>query len=299
MTNLYERAAERPATNVVDFDLHIIARLDDAAIFGLEDDLLEVVRFTNKFSNIAGGTCFDEDFLGTAHHHLVALERNRVLEFHEARVAGKLFFGRKNFGFFIRFRSLARAVNEHVGGIELAGFKSFNRLFEIFIRFAHESADDVCRNRVVRIMATQLFDDSHELFHVVLAAHLLEDGVGTALERDVRVMANFRVVQKNVDEFVRIVARMRACKADALNAADFGDLRQKRREVFGSGLVGVYRLAKQHHFGNALVGCSADFGENVVRFAVFLGTAEVRHDAVATALVATALDGDECAEVVA
>ena len=299
MTNLYERAAERPTADVVNFYLHVVARLDDAAIFGLEDDLLEVVRFTNKFSNIAGGTCFDEDFLGTAHHHLVALERNRVLEFHEARVAGKLFFGRKNFGFFIRFRSLARAVNEHVGGIELAGFKSFNRLFEIFIRFAHESADDVCRNRVVRIMATQLFDDSHELFHVVLAAHLLEDGVGTALERDVRVMANFRVVQKNVDEFVRIVARMRACKADALDAADFGDLRQKRREVFSGCLVGVYRLAKQHHFANALVGGSADFGENVVCFAVFLGTAEVRHDTVAATLVATALDGDECAEVVA
>ena len=148
-------------------------------------------------------------------------------------------------------------------------------------------------------MATQLFDDGHVLFHVVLAAHLLEDGVGAALERDVRVMANFRIVQKNVDEFVRVVARMRACKADALDAADFGDLRQKRREVFGSGLVGVYRLAKQHHFANALVGGPADFGEDVVCFAVFLGTAEVRHDAVAATLVATALDGDERAEVVA
>ena len=95
------------------------------------------------------------------------------------------------------------------------------------------------------------------------------------------------------------MARVRACKADALDAANFGDLRQKRGEVFGGGLVGVYRLAEQHHFGNALVGGSADFGENVVCFAVFLGTAEVRHDAVAAALVATALDRDECAEVVA
>ena len=214
-------------------------------------------------------------------------------------MAGGLLFGRENFGLVVRFRSLARAVDEHVGGVELAGFKCLDCLFEIFIAFAHESANDVRRNRIVRVVATQLFDDGHVLFHVVLAAHLLEDGVGAALERDVRVMANFRIVQKNVDEFVRVVARMRACKADALDAADFGDLRQKRREVFGSGLVGVYRLAKQHHFANALVGGPADFGEDVVCFAVFLGTAEVRHDAVAATLVATALDGDERAEVVA
>jgi len=297
-TTLYERAAECPTANVVDFYLHVIARLDDATFFGLEDDFLEIVRFTDKFIFIACGACFDEDFLGATDHHLVALERNGVLEFHEARVTGEFFFGREDFGLVVRFRSLARAVNEHVGGVELAGFKSFNCLFEIFVSFTHESADDVCRNRVVRIMATQLFDDGHVLFHVVLAAHLLEDGVGAALERNVRVMANFRIVQKNVDEFVRIVARMRACKADALDAADFGDLRQKRGEIFGSGLVGVNRLAKQHHFGDALVGCSADFGENVVCFAVFLGTAKIRHDAVAATLVATALDGDERAEVV-
>ena len=299
LAKLNERSAECPTADVVNFYLHVVARLDDAALFGLEDDLLEVVRFTDKFIFIACGACFDEDFLGAADHYLVTLERNRVLELHEARVAGELFFGRENFRFVVRFRTLARAVDEHVSGIELAGFKSFDSLFEIFVRFAYESADDVCRNSVVRVVATQLFDDGHVLFHVVLAAHLLEDGVGAALERDVSVMANFRVVQKNVDEFVRIVARMRACKADALDAADFGDLRQKCREVFGSGLVGVYRLSEQHHFGNALVGCSANFGEDIVCFAVFLGTAEVRYDAVATAFVATALDGDECAEVVA
>ena len=222
---LYERAAECPTANVVDFYLHVIARLDDAAFFGLEDDLLEVVRFTNKFSLVAGGACFDEDFFGAADHHLVALERNGVLEFHKARVAGGLFFGRENFRLVERFRAFARAVDEHVGGIELACFKCFDSLFEIFIGFTDESADDVSRNRVVRVAAAQLFDDGHVLFHVVLAAHLLENRVGAALERDVRVMANFRVVQENIDEFVRVVARVRACKADALDAADFGDLR--------------------------------------------------------------------------
>ena len=294
-----ERSAERPTADVVDFYLYVIAWLDDAAFFRLEDDLLEVVRLADKFSGVACGICFDENFFGSADHHLVALERNCVLEFHEARVAGELFFGRENFRFFVRFGAFARAVDEHVRRVELARFECFDSLFEIFFGLADKSADDVCRNGVVRVAAAQLLDDGHVLLHVVLAAHLLEDGVGAALERDVRVMANFRIVQKNVDEFVRVVARMRACKADALDAADFGDLRQKRREVFGSGLVGVNRLAKQHHFGNALVGGSADFGENVVCFAVFLGTAEVRHDAVAATLVATALDGDESAEVVA
>ena len=136
-------------------------------------------------------------------------------------MTGELFFGRKRFGFVVRFRSLARAVDEHVGGIELACFKSFYSLFEIFVRFAYESADDVCRNRIVRVVATQLLDDGHVLLHVVLAAHLFENGVGAALEWNVCIMANFRIVQKNVDEFVRVMARMRACKADALDAADF------------------------------------------------------------------------------
>ena len=58
-------------------------------------------------------------------------------------------------------------------------------------------------------------------------------------------------------------------------------------------------MPEQHDFGNALVGGSADFGEDVICFAIFLGTAEVRYDAVAAALVATALDRDECADVVA
>ena len=136
----------------------------------------------------------DEDFFGAANHHLVALERDGVLEFYEARMACRLFFGREDFGFIERFGAFARAVDEHVGRVELASFERFDRLFKIFVSFAHESADDICRNRVVRVVATQLLDDGHVLFHVVLAAHLLEDGVGAALERNVRVMANFRVI---------------------------------------------------------------------------------------------------------
>ena len=164
---------------------------------------------------------FDEDFFGAANHHLVALERNGVLEFHEARMACRLFFGREDFGFVERFSALARAVDEHVCRVKLASFERLDRLFEIFVGFADKSADDVCRNGVVRILAAQLLDDGHVLFHVVLAAHLLEDGVGAALERNVRVMADLRVVQENVNEFVRIMARVRACKADALDATDF------------------------------------------------------------------------------
>ena len=136
-------------------------------------------------------------------------------------MACRLFFGREDFGFIERFGAFARAVDEHVGCVELASFECLDRLFKIFVSFAHESADDVCRNGVVRILAAQLLDDGHVLIHVVLAAHLLEDGVGAALERNVRIMANFRVVQEYVDEFVRIVTRMRTCKADALDAADF------------------------------------------------------------------------------
>ena len=216
-----ERPAKCPTADVVDFYLYVIAWLDDATFFRLEDDFLEVVRLADKFSGVACGTCFDENFFGAADHHLVALERNCVLEFHEARVACELFFGRENFRFFVRFGAFARAVDEHVRRVELARFERFDSLFKIFFGLADKSADDVCRNCVVRVAAAQLLDDGHVLLHVVLAAHLLEDGVGAALERNVRIMANFRVVQEYVDEFVRIVTRMRTCKADALDAADF------------------------------------------------------------------------------
>ena len=136
-------------------------------------------------------------------------------------MAGELFFGRENFRFFVRFGAFARAVDEHVCRVKLARFERFDSLFEIFFGLADKSADDICRNRIERVLATQLLDDGHVLFHVVLAAHLLEDGVGATLERNVCVMANFRVVQENVDEFVRIVAWMRASKADTFDATDF------------------------------------------------------------------------------
>ena len=58
-------------------------------------------------------------------------------------------------------------------------------------------------------------------------------------------------------------------------------------------------MPEQHHFGDALVGCALDFGEDVFGVAVFFGTAEVRYDAVAATLVAATLDGDERADVVA
>ena len=57
-------------------------------------------------------------------------------------------------------------------------------------------------------------------------------------------------------------------------------------------------MAEQHHFGNAFVCGSFDFCQHVVHVAVLLGTTKVRHDAVAATLVATALDRDECVEVV-
>lgn len=81
---LYEGAAERPATDVVNFHLDVIAWLDDAAFFRLENDLFEVVRLADEFRLVTGGTVFDENFFGAANHHLVALERDGVLEFYEA-----------------------------------------------------------------------------------------------------------------------------------------------------------------------------------------------------------------------
>ena len=204
----------------------------------------------------------------------------------------------ERFRFLVRFRSLARAVDEHEGRVELAGFKSLERLLEILFRFAHESANYVRRNPVERVLATQLLDNREVLRHVVLAAHLLEHGVGAALDRDVRVVADLRVVQQHVDELVRVVPRVRARKADAADAPDFRNLRKQVRKVPAFRLVGVHRLAKERHLGNALVGRLAHFGEYVFHVAVLFRPAQVWHNTVAAALVATALDGDEGGEVV-
>ena len=87
---------------------------------------------------------FDEDFFGAANHHLVALERDGVLEFHEARMACRFFFGREDLGFVERFSALARAVDEHVRRVKLAGFKCLDRLFKIFVSFTDKSANHVC-----------------------------------------------------------------------------------------------------------------------------------------------------------
>lgn len=268
------------------------------AFCGLENDFLEVVGASAQFRFVADGVLFDQQFLGAAEHHLVALERDGVLQFHEARVAFVLLLFGERLRFLVRFRALARAVDEHEGTVELAGFKCLEGRLEIFFGFAHESANHVRRNAVERVLATQLLDNREVLLHVVLAAHLLEHRVGAALDRDVRVVADFRVVQQYVDEFVRVVPRVRARKADAADAADFGNLREEVGKIAAFRLVGVHRLAQERHLGNALVGSLADFGEHVFHVAVFFRPAEVRHDAVAAALVAAALDGDEGAEVV-
>jgi len=213
-------------------------------------------------------------------------------------MAFELFLLGERFGLVVRFRSLARAVDEHKGGVELARFKSLERLLEIFFRFAHESANYVRRNPVERVLASQLFDNREVLLHVVLAAHLLEHGVGAALDRDVRVVADLRVIQQHVDELVRVMPRVRARKADAADAPDFRNLRKQVRKISAFRLVGVHRLAKERHLGNALVGRLADFGKNVFHVAVLFRPAQVRHNTVTATLVATALDGDEGAEVV-
>ena len=200
--------------------------------------------------------------------------------------------------FLVRFRALARAVDEHERRVELAGLKCFESRFKVFFRFAHKTANHVRRNPVKRVLAAQLLDNREVLLHVVLAAHLLEHGVGAALDGDVRVVADLRVVQQHVDEFVRVVPRVRARKADAADAFDFGNLREEVGKIATFGLVGVHCLAQERHLGNALVGGLADFGEHVIHFAVLFRPAEVRHDAVAAALVAATLDGDEGAEVV-
>ena len=268
------------------------------ANFRLEHHLLEVVGAAPQFRFVASRIPFYQEFLGTAEHHLVALECDGVLQFHQARVALVLFGLGERLRFLVRFRSLARAVDEHEGGVELARFKSLERLLEIFFRFAHESADYVRRNPVERVVAPQLLDNRKVLLHVVLAAHLLEHGVGAALDGDVRVVANLRVVQQHIDELVRVVPRVRARKADAADASDFRNLREQVRKVAAFRLVGVHRLAKERHLGNALVGRLAHFGEHVFHVAVLFRPAQVRHNTVTAALVATALDGDEGGEVV-
>ena len=70
-----------------------------------------------------------------------------------------LFLLGERLGFLVRFRALARAVDEHEGAVELAGFKSLERLLEILFGFAHETANHVRRNSVERVVAPQLLDN--------------------------------------------------------------------------------------------------------------------------------------------
>ena len=123
VSRLNQLPSNRPAPDVVQFDFHVVARLHDLANFRLENDLLEVVGAAAQFRLVAHGVLFHQQLLGAAEHHLVPLERDGVLQFHEARVALVLFLFGKRLGFLVRFGALARAVDEHESAVELARFK--------------------------------------------------------------------------------------------------------------------------------------------------------------------------------
>ena len=91
LSRLNQLPSNRPSPDVVQFDFHVVARLHDLAFFGLENHLLEVVGAAAQFRLVAHGVLFHQQFLGAAEHHLVTLERDGVLQFHQARVALVLF----------------------------------------------------------------------------------------------------------------------------------------------------------------------------------------------------------------
>jgi hypothetical protein len=84
----------------------------------------------------------------------------------------------------------------------------------------------------------------------VAPQHPLEHARRAALHRQVHVLAHLRDLGDRRDHPVAEVVRVRAREADAAHAVDAADRPQQVGEVVRAVVVGVDRLAEQHHLAH-------------------------------------------------
>ena len=130
------------------------------------------------------------------------------------------------------------------------------------------------------------------------AAHQVQHAVRATLNRQVQEAHQLWRIAIHVNDVVGKLHRVAGGKANAVYTVNRGHQTQQLGKAAGGAVVvfpapGVYVLAQQIHFANALCGKLRNFKQNIVCRTADFFTAGVRHHAVSAVFVAAFHDGDE------
>ena len=106
-------------------------------------------------------------------------------------------------------------------------------------------------------------------------------------------MADFFAFCHYLNQLIRKVLRMRSHKTDALQSFHFfqhGKKLGKGHWIFQSFSVGIYILSQKHYFGNSVCHKTFHFLYNGFRFPASLSSSNIRHNTVATEVIAAKHD---------
>ena len=121
-----------------------------------------------------------------------------------------------------RHGPLFRGEREAAEVVEAAGLHEFREFFELFIGLAGEARHDRRANDHVRHSLPDLPDERLKGLSVTGAMHAAQDRLVRVLQRDVEVVADFRVGRHDVEQFIADAFGVTVEEADPFDALDFG-----------------------------------------------------------------------------
>ena len=154
-----------------------------------------------------------------------------------------------------RHGPLFRGEREAAEVVEAAGLHEFRELFELFVGLAGEARHDRRANDHVRHSLPDLPDERLKGLSVTGAMHAAQDRLVRVLQRDVEVVADFRVGRHDVEQFIADAFGVTVQEADPFDALDFGYSGQEFGQfVLFVEVAAVERgvLGDEDHFFDAL-----------------------------------------------
>ena len=133
-----------------------------------------------------------------------------------------------------------------------------------------------------------------------MAVHLLQKPVGTALHRQMQVLAQLRLGGDGINELMAGVLGVAGHKADVIIAGHGAQQVEKVGEIdllFQTLAIAVHVLTQQGDLLIARFHKTAELRKDIAGLAALLAAADVGHDAVGAEVIAAVHDGQPCAEL--
>ena len=167
-----------------------------------------------------------------------------------------------------------------------------DRLLEFLLGLTGESHHDVhCEGHRRNAGFNSIYQRKITL-SCISPVHQLQDPAVPALHRHMQVLGNALLLCDHLDQVVREILRMRALEPYPLHVVAHGaDLLQKTREIAALVRIGIHVLPEQRYLTHTFRIQEPHFLQDLLRRTRDLPSADVRHDAVRTEVVASVHDG--------